>query len=240
MPEHLRRAGGGLVYLSLGSLGSADVELMQRLVDVMGRTRHGVIVSKGPLADQIRLHDNMVGEDVLPQPAILPQVDVVITHGGNNTVTECFHNGKPMVVLPLFWDQVDNAQRARRDRLRRPPVDLWLRGRRAHRRRRSAPRRRAAPRSHGSRCRAAPGTSRHRQGGGAHRAGGAYGPADLALTTTPPAHVPAKSPFGGGSARSCHLRAPHLRRKAAPLSVKTSLGAAPPPLNWSSSLSWGA
>ena len=111
LPEGLRPSDGGLVYLSLGSLGSADVELMQRLVDVMGRTRHGVIVSKGPLADQIRLHDNMVGEGVLPQPAILPQVDVVITHGGNNTVTECFHNGKPMVVLPLFWDQVDNAQR---------------------------------------------------------------------------------------------------------------------------------
>jgi UDP:flavonoid glycosyltransferase YjiC (YdhE family) len=100
-----------LVYLSLGSLGSADVELMQRLVDVMGATRHHVIVSKGPLADQIRLPDNMVGESVLPQPAILPMVDVVVTHGGNNTVTECFHNGKPMVVLPLFWDQVDNAQR---------------------------------------------------------------------------------------------------------------------------------
>ncbi len=111
VPSRLGERGGGLVYLSLGSLGSADVGLMQRLVDVMGGTRHGVIVSKGPLADQIRLHDNMVGEAVLPQPAILPQVDVVITHGGNNTVTECFHNGKPMVVLPLFWDQVDNAQR---------------------------------------------------------------------------------------------------------------------------------
>ena len=84
---------------------------MQRLVDLLGRTEHRVIVSKGPLADQITLHDNMTGEEFLPQPAILPQVDLVITHGGNNTVVESFHHGKPMIVLPLFWDQVDNAQR---------------------------------------------------------------------------------------------------------------------------------
>jgi UDP:flavonoid glycosyltransferase YjiC (YdhE family) len=114
LPEHLRdpdRGRSGLIYLSLGSLGSADVGLMQRLVDVMGTSQHRVIVSKGPLADRISLHDNMTGEAFLPQPAILPQVDLVITHGGNNTVTEAFHHGKPMVVLPLFWDQVDNAQR---------------------------------------------------------------------------------------------------------------------------------
>lgn len=111
LPQHLAERSGALIYLSLGSLGSADVGLMQRLVDLLGRTSHRVIVSKGPLAEQITLHDNMTGEGFLPQPAILPQVDLVITHGGNNTVTEAFHHGKPMIVLPLFWDQVDNAQR---------------------------------------------------------------------------------------------------------------------------------
>jgi MGT family glycosyltransferase len=111
LPPHLAGGDGALIYLSLGSLGSADVALMQRLVDLLGRTRHRVIVSKGPLADQITLHDNMTGAGFLPQPAVLPLVDLVITHGGNNTVVESFHHGKPMIVLPLFWDQVDNAQR---------------------------------------------------------------------------------------------------------------------------------
>lgn len=113
VPEHLadRPADSGLIYLSLGSLGGADVELMQRLVDVLGKTRHRFIVSKGPQADQITLADNMTGAQMLPQTKVIPQVDLVISHGGNNTVTETLHFGKPLVVLPLFWDQYENAQR---------------------------------------------------------------------------------------------------------------------------------
>jgi MGT family glycosyltransferase len=100
-----------LVYLSLGSLGSADVDLMKRLVSVLGRTHHRFVVSKGPLADEYELPDNMWGAMQVPQTNVLPHVDLVITHGGNNTTTEAFHFGKPMIVLPLFWDQYDNAQR---------------------------------------------------------------------------------------------------------------------------------
>ena len=102
---------GALVYVSLGSLGSADVELMNRLVAALAETPHRYVVSKGPQHDLIELAPNMTGAEFLPQPAILPHVDLVITHGGNNTVTESIHFGKPMVVLPLFWDQHDNAQR---------------------------------------------------------------------------------------------------------------------------------
>jgi MGT family glycosyltransferase len=106
-----RPADSKLIYLSLGSLGSADVELMKRLVSILGKTRHKFIVSKGPQAEEFELASNMHGAEFLPQISIIPKVDLVITHGGNNTTTESVHFGKPMIVLPLFWDQYDNAQR---------------------------------------------------------------------------------------------------------------------------------
>jgi MGT family glycosyltransferase len=111
LPDALASGDGPLVYLSLGSLGSADVELMRKLIASLADTRYRLIVSKGPQHDQLQLAPNMVGEEFLPQASILPQVDLVITHAGNNTVTESLWFGKPMVVLPLFWDQYDNAQR---------------------------------------------------------------------------------------------------------------------------------
>ena len=106
-----RPAGSALIYLSLGSLGSADVDLMRRLVGVLADTPHRYIVSKGPQHAEFDLAPNTWGAEFLPQTSIAPLVDLVITHGGNNTTTEAFHFGKPMIVLPLFWDQYDNAQR---------------------------------------------------------------------------------------------------------------------------------
>jgi MGT family glycosyltransferase len=102
---------GPLVYFSLGSLGSADVELMRRIIGALARTPYRYIVSKGPLHAEIELADNMWGAEFVPQTSVIPLVDLVITHGGNNTTTEALHFGKPMICLPLFWDQYDNAQR---------------------------------------------------------------------------------------------------------------------------------
>jgi MGT family glycosyltransferase len=117
---------GKVVYLSLGSLGCMDVGLMQRLIDAMAATDHRTIVSMGPLQDQMKLGPNMYGDRFLPQPSILPQCDLLITHGGNNTVCEGFHFGLPMIGLPLFWDQYDNAQRLRETGLgERLPTYGW-------------------------------------------------------------------------------------------------------------------
>jgi MGT family glycosyltransferase len=123
--EHLP-GDGKIVYLSLGSLGCMDVALMQRLIDALATTEHRVIVSMGPLKDQMTLGPNMYGDQFLPQPSILPQCDLLITHGGNNTVCEGFHFGLPMIGLPLFWDQYDNAQRLQETGFgRRLPTYDW-------------------------------------------------------------------------------------------------------------------
>jgi UDP:flavonoid glycosyltransferase YjiC (YdhE family) len=68
-------------------------------------------VSMGPQHADLDLPPSMWGAEFLPQTTIVPLVDLVITHGGNNTTTEALHFGKPTVLLPLFWDQYDNAQR---------------------------------------------------------------------------------------------------------------------------------
>lgn len=102
---------GKYIYVSMGSLASVDVELMQRVTTVLAKTAHKYIVSKGPRHDQYELPENMWGNQYLPQTKIVPFMNLVITHGGNNSVTETFARGIPMIAMPIFADQFDNAQR---------------------------------------------------------------------------------------------------------------------------------
>ena len=84
---------------------------MKRLVSILSKTPHLYIVSKGLLHDQFELADNMWGESHVPQTKILPLVDLAIIHGGNNSLLEAINFQVPVIVMPLFYDQYDNAQR---------------------------------------------------------------------------------------------------------------------------------
>lgn len=113
LPAFERNEGDPLVYLSFGSLGSGDVPLMRQLIDALGRFPCRALVNVGAYKAQYTdLPGNVHIDSWFPQPSVIPQVDVVIHHGGNNSFTECLLFGKPAVVMPFAWDGHDNAMRA--------------------------------------------------------------------------------------------------------------------------------
>jgi MGT family glycosyltransferase len=103
-----------LLYLSFGSLGAGDTDLMQRLIDFLGTQDFRCLVNVGEYGDAYDEEDipeNVHTSDWFPQPSVVEQADVVLHHGGNNTTTECLYYGTPAVVLPYAWDGFDNATR---------------------------------------------------------------------------------------------------------------------------------
>ena len=62
IPKQLKERSGKLIFLSMGSFGCANLELMTRLTTVFGRSPHKFLVSKGPLFDSHPMPDNMWGK----------------------------------------------------------------------------------------------------------------------------------------------------------------------------------
>jgi MGT family glycosyltransferase len=112
VPSFGRHEDHPLLYMSFGSLGAADVELLKRQIALLGRLPYRVLVSVGDYRDAYgEVPDNVHLSAFFPQPAVLPHCDLVIHHGGNNTFTEALYFGKPSIVMPFCWDGLDNATR---------------------------------------------------------------------------------------------------------------------------------
>ncbi|CAF0997574.1 unnamed protein product [Didymodactylos carnosus] len=65
IPEKLANKPGKLVFMSMGSFGSADLSLMTRLVNILAKSPHRFIISKGPLGDEYSLSNNMWGDKIV-------------------------------------------------------------------------------------------------------------------------------------------------------------------------------
>ncbi|MQT14965.1 nucleotide disphospho-sugar-binding domain-containing protein [Segnochrobactrum spirostomi] len=101
-----------LLYVSFGSLGAGDTELLKRIIAVIGKLPYRALVNVGGYKDQYSdVPPNVIIDGWFPQPSVIPQVDAVIHHGGNNSFTECLYFGKPAIIMPYVWDGHDNATR---------------------------------------------------------------------------------------------------------------------------------
>ena len=112
VPRFAANDDGPLLYVSFGSLGAGDTELLKRIIAAIAKSRFRALVNVGDYADAYSdLPPNVVIDGWYPQPSVIPQTDAVIHHGGNNSFTECLYFGKPAIIMPYVWDGHDNAMR---------------------------------------------------------------------------------------------------------------------------------
>ncbi|XP_034488819.1 UDP-glucuronosyltransferase 2A2 [Drosophila innubila] len=110
-------AKDGVIYFSMGSnIKSSDLPAATRqvLLQAFGSLKQRVLwkFEQEQLEDQ---PENVLISKWFPQPDVLahPNVKLFITHGGLLSTIESIYFGKPVLGLPVFYDQHLNVERAK-------------------------------------------------------------------------------------------------------------------------------
>ncbi|KAM9305641.1 UDP-glucuronosyltransferase 1A3-like [Gastrophryne carolinensis] len=103
----------GFVVFSLGSMVSEiPIHIAMDIADALGSIPQTVLWRyKGRIPSNLAKNTHLV--EWLPQNDLLahPKVRAFVTHAGSHGIYEGICNAVPMVMLPLFGDQMDNAKR---------------------------------------------------------------------------------------------------------------------------------
>jgi hypothetical protein len=103
--------GRPLVIASFGTFLAARTDVLARVVAALRRldVRVALAVGSSDRAVLGELPPAWLVRPHVPQVALLEHADLLITHGGNNSVTEALTFGVPMLMLPFSTDQFDGA-----------------------------------------------------------------------------------------------------------------------------------
>jgi UDP:flavonoid glycosyltransferase YjiC (YdhE family) len=112
-PVHLPDAP--TVYFSLGTVFNLESgDLFHRVLAGLRDMPVNVIATVGHEIDPAEFGPQSAHMHIaryIPQSSILPQCDLMISHGGSGSVIGALAHGVPMVLLPLGADQPMNAER---------------------------------------------------------------------------------------------------------------------------------
>ena len=98
-------------YVALGTFLSARSDVLGRIATALRSLGWEAVIATGT-ADPRELGpipSGWIARPFLPQVAALRACDVVVCHGGNNTVTEALTEGLPILVAPFSTDQFAGA-----------------------------------------------------------------------------------------------------------------------------------
>jgi UDP:flavonoid glycosyltransferase YjiC (YdhE family) len=97
-----RLTGGRRVLISLGTLnGPAGERFLGQALEAVAELDVRAVVVAPPRPAPA----NVLVLASVPQLALMPHLDAVVTHGGHNTVCEALAHGLPLVVAPIRDDQ---------------------------------------------------------------------------------------------------------------------------------------
>lgn len=111
VPLPTEREDRPLVYLTMGTVFS-DAGLLRELVGALAQLDVRLLVTVGPQTDPAALGDQPAHvrvERYVPQVALLPLCDVVVSHAGSGTAVSALEHGLPQLCLPQGADQFLNA-----------------------------------------------------------------------------------------------------------------------------------
>lgn len=105
------------IHLSEGTMYIGDPLILRTAVEAFKDGSMTVILTTGNHrrpADLglVDLPPNFIVRQWIPHSHLLPRMDAVVTHGGGGSVMATLSMGVPSVVVPLMWDQPENARRA--------------------------------------------------------------------------------------------------------------------------------
>ena len=106
--------GAPLVYATLGTAVNTRTEILEAFVEALRDEHVNLVVTVGRDGSPDRFGPqppNVRIERYIPQTLPFPRCDLVISHGGSNTMLAALAHGIPQVIVPIAADQPDNAVR---------------------------------------------------------------------------------------------------------------------------------
>jgi UDP:flavonoid glycosyltransferase YjiC (YdhE family) len=106
--------GAPLVYATLGTAVNLRTEVLGAFVEALRGERVNLVVTVGRDGDPDQFGPqppNVRIERYIPQTLLFRRCDLVISHGGSNTMLAALAHGIPQVMVPITADQPENAER---------------------------------------------------------------------------------------------------------------------------------
>jgi UDP:flavonoid glycosyltransferase YjiC (YdhE family) len=100
-----------LVYATFGTVAAGlGYDPYRALLDAVDGLDVPVLLTTGDDLDLGPVPPNVRVERWVPQPEALARASLVVCHGGSGTVLGTLAAGLPLIILPLFADQLSNAR----------------------------------------------------------------------------------------------------------------------------------